>query len=88
MYFNGVYYLPVDGGYQVVEKPADKEVIAAPVAPAAPSVSQAPATEQTSTYEKIVIEGKTYYKKGSSYYKAAVDDKGEIVYEKVGEISK
>ena len=39
-------------------------------------------------FEKITIEGKTYYKKGGIYYKAKVDKNGEIYYEEVGETIK
>lgn len=48
----------------------------------------APAPKTTSSYEKIVIDGKTYYKKDEVYYKAAIDDKGEVMYEKVGQVGK
>jgi hypothetical protein len=35
-------------------------------------------------YYKIVIEGRTYYELNGVYYKAVVDDKGEVWYEVVG----
>lgn len=41
-----------------------------------------------SDYEKIVLEGKTYYKKDNKYFKATVDGNGEITYTEIGETGK
>jgi hypothetical protein len=38
--------------------------------------------------EKIVLEGKTYYRKGTTYHKASVDSNGEIVYVPMSEGAK
>ena len=88
--YEGIYYMPVISGYQVIERPAEVIVETAPVATTkTPDVTTEPApTVKTGEYEKITIEGKIYYKKDNSYYKARVDDKGEVVYEKVGELGK
>ena len=81
------YYLPVDRGYEVVDRPADAPVVTSvPATPLAPATLSVPAT--TSSYEKIVIDGRTYYRKDDTYYKAVVDDKGELFYEKVGQAGK
>ena len=73
--FGGVFYLPLESqGYQTVLPPAGSDS-------AAPQAAK-------DTYEKMEIEGKTYYKKGSKIYKASVSDKGEVVYEEVGKASK
>lgn len=72
-----VYYAPYDNRYRVVEEPSvddrDENINDNAVA---------------GDYEKIVIEGKTYYKKGEKYYKASVNKSGEVIYEEVGETSK
>ncbi|GAB4091458.1 DUF6515 family protein [Flaviaesturariibacter terrae] len=72
-YYDDVYYVPVDRGYQVVSQPAPQEE-AADVA-----------GKKESSYEKILIDGKTYYRKDDSYYRAVIDSKGEVYYEKVGQ---
>ncbi len=73
--FGGVFYLPLQTqGYQTVPAPAGSDS-------AAPQAAK-------DTYEKMEIEGKTYYKKGSKIYKASLTDKGEVVYEEVGKASK
>lgn len=75
--FQSVFYLPLGPGqYQVVEKPAETETTAA-TAKASPA-----------DYEKITLEGKTYYRKDGKYYKASIDDNGEISYQEVGETVK
>jgi hypothetical protein len=74
--YQGVFYLPVGNNYQVVQKPEEEE----PVAKTNPTGD--------SEYEKIILEGKTYYKKGSKYYKATVNDNGEISYKEIGESGK
>lgn len=77
-YFSDTYYMPVDDTrYQVIEAPETNNAVAAKEAASADAV-----------YEKIVIDGKTYYKKGDTYYKALVDDTGAIAYEAVGQAAK
>jgi hypothetical protein len=74
--YDGVYYMPRDNDrYEVVDEPADSDS------------QDEEITDNSSDggYEKIVLEGKTYYKKGSKYYKARVTDDGEVMYEEVGE---
>ena len=78
--YDDVFYAPYGNRYKVVEKPTDDEDVSS-------NNDNAPVTTG-SEYEKVVLEGKTYYKKGEKYYKASVDKKGEIVYEEVGETSK
>ena len=76
--FGDVYYAPYGNRYKVIERPKDGED--------APSIDEEDTeTPVTSEYEKVVLEGKTYYKKGDKYYKATVDKKGEVIYEEVGE---
>jgi hypothetical protein len=71
--YEGIYYLPMEHNrYEVVQKPEEK------------LVPETKKEEVTNGYEKLVIEGRTYYKKGDVYYKAVVDEKGEIKYEEVG----
>lgn len=77
-FYDDVYYLPVTNGYQVATLPPEATVAPAPLA--AP-----PASTDAGSYEKIQIDGKTYYRKGDSYYRAVLDDKGEVFYEKVGQ---
>lgn len=73
--FGGVFYLPLETpGYQTVPAPAG---------------SDSAATQASSTgYEKMEIEGKTYYKQGGKVYKASVTEKGEVVYQEVGKTVK
>lgn len=85
--YEGIYYMPVISGYQVIERPAEATTVPAATQPTVTTPAPAP-TEKSEGYEKITIEGKIYYKKDNSYYKAHVDDKGEVVYEKVGELGK
>jgi hypothetical protein len=75
-----VFYAPYGNRYKVVEKPKETDVAS----------TQADKTDNliAGDYEKVVLEGKTYYKKGDKYYKASVNKNGEIVYEEVGETSK
>lgn len=74
--YQSVFYLPLGGnGYRVVETPKETETTKA----------ETKETEAASGYEKFVLEGKTYYKKGGKYYKAKLADNGEILYEEVGE---
>lgn len=77
--YQNVYYMPLgSSGYQVVPEPEEdsqgEEAIAG--------------NSGSDGYEKLVLDGKTYYKKGNKYYKAKVNDNGEIVYEETGEASK
>lgn len=75
-----VFYVPVGNRYKVVEEPQE---------PQNPTVSNDKAEKIiNSEYERVVLEGKTYYKKGDKYYKASVNKNGEINYEEVGEASK
>lgn len=78
--FQSVFYLPLGNNqYQVVEKPAETE-----------TATTTTTTAKTSPveYEKITLEGKTYYRKGGKFYKASVDESGEISYQEVGETIK
>ena len=75
--YGDVFYSPYDNRYKVVERPNEDEEISS-------GDDNAPG-QPASEYEKVVLEGKTYYKKGDKYYKALVDKKGEIVYEEIGE---
>jgi hypothetical protein len=68
--YDNVYYDPMDGGYRVIDRPGDGYNTIAPA----------------SGYEKISIDGRTYYKRGGSYYRAVLDARGEVYYEKVGEV--
>ena len=74
--YQSIYYMPLaNSGYQVVPEPKEEE-----------NQSQKTAdTNSNSGYEKLVLDNKTYYKKGSKYYKAKVNDDGEIIYEEAGE---
>ena len=75
-----VFYAPYGNRYKVVEEPEETEI---------PTMSNDKADKTISSeYEKVVLEGKTYYKKGEKYYKASVSKNGEITYEEVGETSK
>src|SRR2546421_8802312 len=76
-YYNGFYYRPARSGFIIVEPPIGVVI---------PSTAGRPKDTPASEYEKIVIEGKTYYKKGDNYYKAGVSEKGEIMYESVGQL--
>lgn len=77
--YNDVYYSPLDNSrYQVIAKPRDEEQA---------QVAKPIAGNSNEGYEKFVLEGKTYYKKESKYYKAKLTDSGEILYEEVGEVS-
>ena len=78
--YGDVFYAPYGNRYQVVEQPEEPET----------SAASTDKTDKTtnSEYEKVVLEGKTYYKKGDKYYKASVTKNGEITYEEVGEKSK
>lgn len=79
--YGGVYYMPLeDNRYQVVPEPKDESPKAATPKAESPNSS-------SNGYEKFTLDGKTYYKKGNKYYKAKVNDNGEIVYEEVGEIA-
>ncbi len=79
--YNGIYYSPMNNGYQVIDSPAE-DVVTSHAETTSPATTTTEA--KTTEYEKVVIDGKTYYKKDNSYYKATIDSKGEIVYEKVG----
>lgn len=78
--YGNVFYAPYGNRYKVVEEPKEPET----------STANNDKTDKTinSEYEKVVLEGKTYYKKGDKYYKASVNKDGEITYEEVGETSK
>jgi len=75
-----VFYAPYGDRYRVVEQPEESET----------STANMDKTDNaiTGEYEKVILEGKTYYKKGDKYYKASVTKDGEITYEEVGETSK
>lgn len=76
--YESVYYLPLgENRYQVVPAPGNEG-----------SQAATNNNKPSEGYEKFVLEGKTYYKKGGKYYKARIADNGEIVYEEVGETSK
>jgi hypothetical protein len=76
--YENVFYVPLENNhYRVVEKPEEEQ-----------KATSNNEKTMTSEYEKIVLEGRTYYKKGSKYYKASVNKDGEIVYEEVGEAGK
>ena len=78
--YDDTYYIPYHNGYKVIEEPKDKEESTA---------NNTDINKDTnSEYEKVVLEGKTYYKKGDKYYKATVNKNGEIVYEEIGEKTK
>jgi hypothetical protein len=72
--YNDTYYQPLSNnqGYQVIQTPQSAQ--------SNDNTSTAPAETE---YEKVVIDGKTYYKKGDTYYKALVNDSGEVTYEAV-----
>lgn len=78
--YGNVYYAPYGNRYRVVEEPGDNEE--------SMDDNDRPVNTTTSEYEKVILEGKTYYKKGDKYYKASVNKDGEISYEEVGEKSK
>lgn len=75
-----VYYAPYEREYRVVEEPKEEESSTANTENTTDKI-------QSSEYEKIILEGKTYYKKGDKYYKAGVNKDGEIVYEEVGQVN-
>lgn len=74
--YDGVYYAPYGNRYRVVDEPKDEEY------------ESNKDNAITNEYEKVILEGKTYYKKGDKYYKATVNKNGEVIYEEVGETSK
>ena len=78
-HYGNIYYAPYGNRYKVVEEPGDIEIS---------SVGDEQSNATAGEYEKVILEGKTYYKKGNKYYKATVNKDGEIVYEEVGETSK
>lgn len=79
--YQSAYYLPLGNHrYQLVQEPNGEE--------GAQTQKPVNCNVATEGYEKFVLEGKTYYRKGSKYYKARVNDDGEILYEEVGEVSK
>ena len=75
-----VFYAPYGNRYEVVEEPKETEISSAE--------NDKNDNTITSEYEKVVLEGKTYYKKGDKYYKASVNKNGEIIYEEAGETIK
>ena len=76
--YQSVFYLPLGNSYQVVQAPREE--------------GTEPTTQNKAGnndgFEKFVLEGKTYYKKGNKYYKARVADNGEVIYEEAGATSK
>jgi hypothetical protein len=73
--FGSVFYLPLSNHqYQVVQRPDEKD--------------DAKGIAKDVAYEKVILEGKTYYKKGEKYYKASVEDNGEVSYKEIGETGK
>ncbi|MFL5741016.1 MAG: hypothetical protein ACJ75B_12415 [Flavisolibacter sp.] len=77
--YQSVFYLPLgNNNYQVVPEPKTET----------PKANTGNTNSFNEGYEKFVLDGKTYYKKGSKYFKAKVSDDGEVVYEEVGETSK
>jgi len=79
--YGNIFYAPYGNRYRVVEQPQEPETSTA-------DNNDKTANAINSEYEKVVLEGKTYYKKGEKYYKASVKKDGEITYEEVGETSK
>jgi len=78
--YGDIFYAPYGDRYKVVEEPQEPETS---------TVNNEKTDKDTgSEYEKVVLEGKTYYKKGDKYYKASVNKSGEITYEEVGETTK
>jgi hypothetical protein len=78
--YESAWYQPGYSGYEVIPEP---------IAPApAPVVIQSsqPAAPTDNGYEKIIIEGRTYYRRGDTYYKATVSNNGEIAYSEVGKM--
>ena len=78
--YENIFYAPYGNRYKVVEEPKETEN----------STADNETTNKTAgnEYEKVILEGKTYYKKGNKYYKASVNKDGEIIYEEAGETSK
>jgi hypothetical protein len=74
--YENVYYMVLDDNrYKVVPEPSGEQ-------------ESAPTTSGSDSYEKFILDGKTYYKKGSKYFKAKLKDDGEVLYEEIGETSK
>jgi len=84
--YDDVYYAPYGSRYRVVEEPKEEEAATTN----SDTNEKNGKTEKSADneYEKVILEGKTYYKKGDKYYKASVNKSGEIVYEEVGEKAK
>lgn len=76
--FNGVFYIPFGKRYKVVDQPKEEES----------TMQKNDVDIDDAGYEKVIIEGKTYYKKDEKYYKASVTEDGEVVYKEVGGIEK
>jgi hypothetical protein len=75
--YQNVFYMPLgSNGYEVVQEPAVEKTER--------NITAGAGTNVNSGYEKLQLEGKTYYKKGDKYYKARISDNGEIVYEEAG----
>lgn len=81
-----IYYAPYGDRYRVVDEPKEPETSATTTE----KNDKTDKTEKASVteYEKIILEGKTYYKKGDKYYKASVNKTGEVIYEEVGETTR
>jgi len=78
-YYSGTYYMPLaDNGYQVIEPPTASNNNNDD------AVANNNGANDNTEYEKVVIDGKTYYKRGNTYYKANVDENGTVTYEAVG----
>ena len=77
------YYRPASVGIAIVAPPPyySYRAVSRPA-------KKAPAAQQSPEYERVIIAGKTYYRKGDIYYKASVGADGDIQYEQVGEAGK
>jgi hypothetical protein len=72
--YDNVYYSPLsDGRYEVIERPYEGET----------SRNSSGDSQISNEYQKVMIEGKTYYKRGDHYYKANIDNNGEVSYSQV-----
>lgn len=77
-YYSGTYYQPLglNEGYRVMESGATAQQ------------ENSDSDNNDPEFEKVVIEGKTYYKKDDTYYKAVISGSGEVTYEAVSETGK
>lgn len=75
--YQSIYYMPLgNNSYQVIPEPNEEKS------------NTTTGVTAGSGYEKFVLEGRVYYKKGNKYYKAKRSDDGELRYEEIGETSK